>query len=61
MEKSSKSKKRLQTAKELPLIIAEYYRECHEAKIESRPVRVDAPDERWHRTVLRHGPPTGLP
>jgi benzoyl-CoA reductase/2-hydroxyglutaryl-CoA dehydratase subunit BcrC/BadD/HgdB len=38
MEKSAKSKKRLQTAKELPLIIAEYYRECHEAKIESRPV-----------------------
>jgi benzoyl-CoA reductase/2-hydroxyglutaryl-CoA dehydratase subunit BcrC/BadD/HgdB len=38
MEKSAKSKKRLQTAKELPLIIAEYYRECHEAKIENRPV-----------------------
>ena len=38
MEKSAKSKKRLQTAKELPLIIAEYYQECHEAKIENRPV-----------------------
>jgi len=38
MEKSAKSKKRLQTAKELPLIIADYYRECHEAKIEGRPV-----------------------
>ncbi len=38
MEKSSKSKKRLKTAKELPLIIAEYYQECHEAKKEGRPV-----------------------
>ena len=38
MEKSSKSKKRLNTAKELPLIIAEYYQECHEAKKEGRPV-----------------------
>ena len=38
MEKSAKSKKRLQTAKELPLIIADYYRECHEAKMENRPV-----------------------
>ena len=32
MEKSAKSKKRLETAKELPLIIAEYYQECHKAK-----------------------------
>lgn len=38
MEKSTKSKKRLQTAKELPLIIAEYYRECHEAKAKGKPV-----------------------
>ena len=38
MEKSAKSKKRLQTAKELPLIIAEYYQQCHEAKKEGRPV-----------------------
>ncbi|HQI01969.1 MAG TPA: 2-hydroxyacyl-CoA dehydratase family protein [Deltaproteobacteria bacterium] len=38
MEKSAKSKKRLQTAKELPLIIAEYYQECHEAKSKGKPV-----------------------
>jgi benzoyl-CoA reductase/2-hydroxyglutaryl-CoA dehydratase subunit BcrC/BadD/HgdB len=38
MEKSAKSRKRLQTAKELPLIIASYYQECHEAKIAGRPV-----------------------
>jgi benzoyl-CoA reductase subunit B len=38
MEKISKSKKRLNTAKELPLIIADYYNECHEAKREGRPV-----------------------
>jgi benzoyl-CoA reductase/2-hydroxyglutaryl-CoA dehydratase subunit BcrC/BadD/HgdB len=38
MEKSAKSKKRLQTAKELPLIIAAYYQECHEAKAVGRPV-----------------------
>ncbi len=38
MEKSAKSKKRLETAKELPLIIADYYRECHEAKERGRPV-----------------------
>jgi benzoyl-CoA reductase/2-hydroxyglutaryl-CoA dehydratase subunit BcrC/BadD/HgdB len=36
MEKSTKSKKRLSTAKELPLIIAEYYQECHEAKKQGR-------------------------
>ena len=38
MEKSTKSQKRLQSAKELPLIIAQYYQECHEAKVRGVPV-----------------------
>jgi benzoyl-CoA reductase/2-hydroxyglutaryl-CoA dehydratase subunit BcrC/BadD/HgdB len=38
MEKNTKSQKRLQAAKELPLIIAQYYQECHEAKAKGIPV-----------------------
>lgn len=38
MEKSTKSKKRLETSRELPLIIAQYYQECHEAKARGIPV-----------------------
>ena len=37
-QKTGKSKKRLATAKELNRIVAEYYRECHEAKAAGKPV-----------------------
>ena len=38
MEKTGKSKKRLNAAKELNSIVAEYYMECTRAKAEGRPV-----------------------
>ncbi len=38
MEKTAKSKKRLNTAKDLSRIVAEYYQECHEAKASGKPV-----------------------
>ena len=38
MEKTGKSKKRLNAAKELNSIVAEYYMECTRAKTEGRPV-----------------------
>ena len=38
MDKTGKSKKRLNAAKDLNRVIAEYYLECHQAKAEGRPV-----------------------
>lgn len=38
MEKTRKSNKRLQTAKELSRVVADYYQECGVAKTEGRPV-----------------------
>jgi benzoyl-CoA reductase/2-hydroxyglutaryl-CoA dehydratase subunit BcrC/BadD/HgdB len=38
MEKSSKSKKRLNTAKELSTIIIDYYRECNQARGMGKPI-----------------------
>jgi len=38
MNTSRKSKKRLNTSKQLAMVVADYYQECHRARAEGRPV-----------------------